>query len=416
MTVWNPEWRVSVDGGDFEAVTIANLTITTGRTDFYSQPVAGYCRFQLINLDNTSYDFTINTQVAIEVKNSSGTYVPIFGGFISDFAISVQSSGRVGHTTIADITAMGALSKLPKIITDGVLAKDFEGDQIYDLLSDSLGGQWSDVSASQTWATYDAATTWALAEVVGLGDIDLPGQYEMVARSSSPINLYTLISEIAQSAFGYIYEDANGNIGYADTYHRKEYLQANGYVNLDANHALASGIKSVVKSGDIRNKITVAYGPSASSTYTSEDVASQSLYGISAQSSTSLLHNGADAISVADRYITLRSNPYPKFEAITFQLANPEIDDSDRDNLLGVFMGMPIQIDNLPLNIVNGLFQGFVEGWTFQAGYGSMSLTINATPYSYSDVATRWSGVSALETWNTLSGTMTWAQALGTVA
>ena len=79
-------------------------------------------------------------------------------------------------------------------------------------------------------------------------------------------------------------------------------------------------------------------------------------------------------------------------------------------------MGMPIQIDNLPLNIVNGLFQGFVEGWTFQAGYGSMSLTINATPYSYSDVATRWSGVSALETWSTLSGTMTWAEALGTVA
>ena len=40
-------------------------------------------------------------------------------------------------------------------------------------------------------------------------------------------------------------------------------------------------------------------------------------------------------------------------------------------------MGMPIQIDNLPLNIVNRLFQGFVEGWTFQAGYGSMSLSTN---------------------------------------
>lgn len=417
MSQFTPEWLIKINGSTVTDYTLSNLSITSGRTDIFSQPQAGYATIQLLNLNNdNTLTFNINKQLTIEVKNSSGTFIPIFGGWISDSSTFVQNAGSTGLTTIIQITAIGALAKLQKILTLGVLPKEFEGDQILQLLSDNLSGAWTDVSPSQTWAAYDPTTTWANAENQGVGDIDLPGAYEMMSRASSLINLYSLIANIADSALGYVFEDANGNIGYADTYHRATYLAANGYVDLDANHALWGGIRTTKRIGDIRNKLVTNYGSSGSSVYNSEDLTSQATYGVYEATATSLIHNTADVEDVADRYILMRANPYDKFETITFALGNSEIDDSDRDNLLGVFMGMPIQINNLPDDIAGGLFQGFVEGWTFQASYNGLSLSMYASPVAFSTPATRWQDVSALETWSSISGTLTWIDAIGAVA
>ena len=416
MSQWTPVWRLAIDGGEYQQVALADLTITSGRTDIFLQPVAGYCTFRLLNFDNQTYPFDVNTQVAIEVKNSSGTFVPIFGGFISDFSIQVQSAGSVGVVTSAVVTAVGALSKLTKIITEGVLSSEKDGDQIYDSLSGYLLNSWNEVSPAQTWAAYDPTTTWAGAENIGLGEIDRPGTYTMISRSSSNINLYTLVTEIAKSGFGYLYEDANGNIGYADTTHRQNYLAANGYTVLDANNALANGISTQTRSGDIRNKFTLNYGNNGNSHYTSENAQSQTSYGIKALEDTYLVKDTIDATALADRYIALRAFPYPKFQSITFSLGNPEINNSQRNALLNIFMGQPVQINNLPLNIADGQFQGYIEGWTFRASYNNLSVTFNATPVSMSQVAVKWGQVSAAESWSTISPTLTWNNAIGAVA
>jgi len=416
MTAWTPTYRVLADSQEVTDVTIANLTVTSGRTDIYAQPVAGYCQLQLLNLNNSSYNFTVGTSLTVEVTNSAGTYVPIFGGYISDFTISVNRAGTIGYTTTANITALGALSKLPKIIDAGILSSDQDGDQIYTLLSGYLLGQWNEVPAAQTWATYNPTETWANAVNLGLGEIDRPGDYEMIARSSSDIDLYSLCSEIANSAFGYLYEDPNGNIGYADSTHRQDYLAANGYTTLDANHANGIGLASTTRAGDLRNYFHINYGNTGSNQYTSQNTQSQSLYGIYAESFTSRIKNTVDAESLADRYIALRAFPYAKFQAITFVLGNPEIDDSDRDALINIFMGQPVWIQNLPGNINDGSFQGYVEGWTFRASLNNLSVTFNATPINFSQVTVKWEQVSASETWNTLSPTLTWNNAIGAVA
>jgi len=417
MSQFTPEWLIKINGSTVTDYTLSNLSITSGRTDIFSQPQAGYANIQLLNLDNSNVlTFDVNKQLTIEIKNSAGTFIPIFGGWISDTSTFVQNAGSVGLTTVINITALGALSRLQRIDTLGVLPKEFEGDQILQLLQENLAGAWTDVSPAQTWAAYDPTTTWANAENQGVGDVDTPGAYEMRSRSSSLANLYALISTIADSALGYIFEDSNGNIGYADTFHRSTYLAANGYVNLDANHALWSGIKSSKAIGDVRNKLVTNYGASGSSVYTSENLTSQATYGVYETTATSLLHNTADVEDVADRYIAMRATPYDKFETITFALGNSEIDDSDRDNLLGVFMGMPIQIDNLPDDIAGGVFTGFVEGWTFQASYNGLSVAINASPVAFNTPTTRWQDVSASESWSTISGTLTWINAIGAVA
>jgi hypothetical protein len=416
MTAYTPDYKVIVNGVELSNITIADLTITSGRTDIYQQPVAGYCQVSLLNFNNTTYDFNVGSGITVEVTNSVGAYIPIFGGLVSDFTITVNSAGSIGYSTIATITALGALSKLPKIIDEGILSQDQDGDQIYDLLKGYLLGSWNDVPAAQTWATYNPTETWANAVNIGLGEIDQPGDYLMISRSANNTDLYSLCTAIANSAFGVLYEDANGNIGYADQTHRQDYLAANGYTTLDANHANGLGLSATTRAGDLRNSFTINYDNNGNQTYTATDLISQANYGVYAEQYTSRIKNTVDAEALADRYIELRANPYPKFQSITFVLGNPEIDDADRDALINIFLGQPVWIQNLPANITGGSFQGYIEGWTFRASLNNLSVTFNASPVNFSQVAVKWEQVNAAETWNTISNSLTWLNAIGAVA
>jgi hypothetical protein len=160
------------------------LTITSGRTNIYEQAQAGYINIELINLDQTNVPIEINNSLTIELQNSAATYVPIFGGSIVEIGISVAEIGSVGYTQRVKIIALGALSRLPKALTDGVLSQDFDGDQIFTILSDLLQNNWGEVPAALQWQTYDPTTQWQNAENSGLGEIDRPGTYELAQRAS----------------------------------------------------------------------------------------------------------------------------------------------------------------------------------------------------------------------------------------
>jgi hypothetical protein len=416
MTAYTPTYKVFINNVEITDVTVANVTIQSGRTDIYQQPVAGYCQLELLNFNNDIYDFTVGTAITVEVTDSTAAFVPIFGGYISDFTIAVNQTGSLGYTTAAQITALGALSKLPKIVDAGILSQDEDGDQIYSLLSIYLTNSWNEVPAALTWANYNPTTTWAQAENLGLGEIDRPGDYLMISRSANETDVYSLCAQIANSALGYLYENANGQIGYADATHRQDYLAANGYTTLDANHANGRGLAVTTRAGDIRNKYVITYGNNANSTYTAQDAQSQLDYGLYAEAFLSSIKDTIDAEDFADRIIALRADPFPKFQSITFELGNPEIDDSDRDALINVFMGLPVWIQNLPLNIAGGSFQGFVEGWTLRASLNNLTITFNASPVNFSLVAVKWQQVNPAETWATLSPTLTWLEAIGAVA
>ena len=416
MTIYTPTYKVLIDSVELTDVTVADLTIQSGRTDIYQQPVAGYCQLQLLNFNNDIYNFTVGTAITIEVTDSMSAYVPIFGGYISDFTVAVQQTGSLGFTTAAQITALGALSKLPKIVDNGILSQDEDGDQIYHLLSGFLLGEWQEVAPALTWATYNPTETWAQASNLGLGEIDRPGNFLMIARASEETDVYSLCAQIANSALGVLYEDSSGNIGYADSTHRQNYLAANGYTTLDANHANGRGLAVTTRAGDIRNKYVITYGNNGNSVYTAQDAESQETYGLYGEAFLSNIKDTADAEDFADRIIALRADPFPKFQSITFELGNPEIDDSDRDALIRIFMGLPVWIQNLPLNISGGSFEGYVEGWTFRATLNNLTITFNASPVNFSQIAVKWEQVNAAEAWNTLSPTLTWLNAIGAVA
>jgi len=407
MTLWTPVWSVVIDTVEYRNITLANLVIESGRRDIYQQAVAGYCNLSILNIDDQPITVEINSSITVYVQNSTATPVAIFGGSVSDIVTTIERSGTGGLVQSVNLTALGALSRLPKILTEGVLVKELDGEQIASILDGLLYGAWNEVPAALTWATYNPTTTWANAENSGLGTIDA-GNYELTARSSNVTDVYSLVASLATSGLGYLYEDSQGRINYADSTHRVSYLSANGYVELSANEAYSDGLQTSTRAGDVRNSITITY--KNGQTVSDSDPQSISIYGALAQNITTSLEHVADANNQAAFYLELRAFPRANFDSVRYPLGSPNVSNEDRDALIGVFMGMPVNISNLPANMGTA-FQGFVEGWRFSAGYNSLAVDLYMTPVAYSLQAQKWEDVSVAETWNTISPTLSWLNA-----
>jgi hypothetical protein len=411
MSVFTPDWKLTVGGVDYTDIAISDVQHQSGRTDIYEQALPSYIQISLVALNNQTLPFDINDSFDLQVKDSTGSYVSLFGGDITDVTVEVGATGATATVVQYTLLAMGSLAKLTKEVFNDNISQDEDGDQIYEILASVLLGTWNDVPAASQWSTYDATETWQYAVNLGLGEIDQPGLYTMSSQSNVTDSIYNVVADIATSAFGYIYEDNAGNIGYADADHRQNYLFNNGYVELDARHALGAGLSTIMRSADVRNDIYINYGNNYNSQVDATDAASIALYGYKAETINSRVHGATDAQDIADRYIAQRAYPIPAFQSITFPITNPEIDNADRDDLLAVFMGMPVDIQNLPAQISGGAFQGYVEGWSWSTRFNELFLTINVSPVAFSQVAMRWNTMPITEAWNTIDPSLTWEYA-----
>ena len=411
MTVFTPDWRVKINGTTVTAITLVNLTITSGRQTIYEQPSASYCNVSLITDPSQLVPYEINDSVTIEIKKSDNTYVNLFGGFLSDIAIIVTNAGTIQARQEVRIVALGAIARMARSNFVGNLSANNDGDQILEVLAGVLFASWNEIPAALTWDNYEPTTQWQDAENTGLGEIDTPGDYSLAALNNLDQSVYSLATQIANSGLGYFYEDSQGRIGYADSTHRSEYLAANGYVDLDARQAFGSGMTILKRAGDVRNSLSIIYGASGNQSYEDEDLSSVALYGELAWVITTHLQNLSDAEDQADFYLQIRAFPQYEMPSITYPLQNPEIDDADRDALLEVFMGQPLNIQNLPSNMTLGEYQGFVEGWTWRASVSGLSLELTLSPIAFSLQAFRWNSVPVGETWNSISPTLDWYNA-----
>jgi hypothetical protein len=412
MSTWLPEWKIII--GTTEYTNVLSVTMATGRDDVDLQCNAGYARMEIVNLDNTAFDIDVTDALVLELKNSAGVYVPVFGGQVSDFGISVRSPEETGFITIGNILAVGSLSKLTKALFPDAISKDYDGNQIYDILNELLINSWFEVAPSLEWIDYDPTTTWANAENVGLGQIDQPGLYEMIPRSADPASSYNLCAQIAQSALGQIYEDKAGRVCYADADNRTAYLSANGYTTLSANYATPSSVKSILQIGKIRNSLVFNYGNNYSSQATALDADSIANYGRYQRSFSSNLDKLTDVEDVMERELRLRAIPREQLQSITFRLDNSDLPDAERDKLIDVFFGEPVVINNLPINMFNGSFNGFVEGFAIKATPQYVDLTLTLSPTDFSLVAPQWATVSPPSlVWTGVNATLIWQNAFG---
>jgi hypothetical protein len=408
---WLPEWRVTV--GTDVYTTVTNVSYSTGRIDIDRQATAGYARIEIMN--TTGIDFTVNVTdpVILELKNTTGTYVTVFGGEVSDFSIGVRSPEETGFITYGTILGIGSLAKLTRAVYNTALSEGLDGAQIAAILNSALTLTWAEVNPTVTWATYPATTTWADAESY-VGEVDA-GFYTMISQTASKTEKSSsLVDQIATSALGQMYEDRYGNVCYADADHRSDYLATNGSVELDGSYATPSSIKSTTQIARIRNSLIYRYGTGYASTKTASDSASIAAYGLYEKSVDSNIKNLTDITDISTREIALRSTPRAQFEAVTFRLDNPNMPDAMRNNLISIFFGEPVVITNLPSNMFSGYFSGFVEDITMKATPTYVDLTLYVSPIDFSLIAPTWATVIPNNTiWSGVNGTLQWSKAIG---
>jgi hypothetical protein len=408
---WLPEWRVTV--GDDVYTTVTSVSFASGRLDIDRQATAGYCQVEIVN--TTGADFTINVteEITLELKNSSGSYVTVFGGEVSDFNIGVKSPDETGFITTGKILGIGSLAKLSKAVFNTALAEGLDGAQIATILGNALNLSWAEVTPTVTWDTYPATVTWANAESY-IGTIDA-GFYTMIAvAASASAKSQTLADQIATSALGTIYEEKDGDVSYDDADHRSTYLAANGFTNLDGSFATPSSIQSQTQIAKIRNSLIFRYSTAYGSTYSTSDPDSIASYGLFERSVDSNIKNLVDITDIATRELKLRANPRASLGAITFRLDNPDMPSAMLDSLINVFFGQPVLITNLPTNLFGGQFDGFVENVALRAtpSFVEITLYISATDFSLS--TTQWETVlPASLIWTGVNATLTWTNATG---
>jgi hypothetical protein len=411
---WLPEWRVTV--GDDVYTTVTSVSFASGRLDIDRQCSAGYCQVEIINTDGTPFTIDVTDTITLELKDSAGNYVVVYGGEVSDFSIGVRSPEESGFITYGRILGVGYLAKLTKSVYNTALAEGLDGAQIAAIVDNVLNLTWDEVTPTLTWDTYPATTTWEDAESY-IGTID-SGFYTMInLAASATAKSNTLVDQIANSALGQMHEEKNGLVSYDDADHRSNYLIANGFTNINGSFATPSTIRSTTQTARIRNSLIYKYGTGYASTYSTSDTDSVATYGLYQRSFESNIKDLTDITTIGSRELNLRKNPRGSLEAITFRLDNPDLPSADLDTLINIFFGQPILITNLPSNMLGGQFDGFVENIALKATptYVDITLYISATDFSLSTTQWEtvlpasliWTGVNAILTWTNATGALT---------
>ena len=377
---WAPNATVTIGGVAYTNNSLNGVTINYGRNNVWEQSRAGYAQIEILNTTDVNNGFDVNQSVTITVQNSSGVAKTVFTGILVDVTSRIGYTGTPGETTIQTITAVGPFAKMARTTIGGAgYASQTDTDRMTSILTDA--GVTIDV-------------------------VDSPFIYTFAARNPNLGDAYSLASAYATQGFGYIYETTDGKVGYANEAHRLNDVQTNGYYNIPETNILWQGVQSQRSRNDVINDVTLTYDPSSSTT--SSDTTSQASYGLSSAKILTEISNLPDAQLIADRYINLHSIPQNNLSAFTVMLDSPSVTNATIDKLVTTYMGLPIQIQNLPLALTPTTYKGFVEGWTLRIGRVQASLTLRTTDSTFSLTPTRWQDVDPTTAWNAVGATVQW--------
>ncbi len=375
---WTPSATVTIDGTNFTSSTLFAVQVSYGRTSIWQQPRAGYANIQLLNANNTDYGIEPNQAVTITMQDSTNTTRTIFTGKVSAITNKVQNSGDSATVAIQTITATSVFSRMARVTV---------GTTSYPLETDS-----------------DRITRIYNEAGVTIESVDIP-TYEFDARAASSADAYTLAATYATQAFGYIYETTDGRVGFANEGHRTAEVLANGYTSIPTDLVKWQGISSQKTDTDVTNYVTVEY---KTGSQTESEPNSILEYGFRDANFKTELHKKSDATDQARRWIALRSLPRTSLSAFVLNLDDPRITNALLDKLIQINLSLPIEILGLPIPIKNTVYEGFVEGWTFNITRLQASLTIQSSDAAYSLSPTRWSEVNAALQWNGVGAAVQW--------
>ena len=400
MTSYDPYPTVTFGGATTYADnTISSISIRMGRDDVTTQPQPGFASIRLWTDASEPLNVALSQSVSVSIdKGTSGTQ-EIFAGIISDIDISLDQYGSDGSIAIYSITAVGPLSQLNRHLVGGSnYAKEFDGTRILNILSEAFLQSWADLSPTITWNDLPSETTWASYDATNVAlvdnltaNVDVPGQYELMAYSSGEDDAYTLAINAANSGRGVLWEGGDGDLHYDDYLSRSTAIP----LTLTADDILAAGLRTAAQWGEIVNDVNVTY---RAGTEVARDENSIIQSGQLSGSRTTQLHNSADALSQAQDFLESRAYPRMYPETITIPLHSPTVSDATRDALAAVYNGLRVDTSALPA-VFGTTFDGFVEGYTWNLTRYTAELALTCSAYSETYLSIIWDQIPPTTTW-----------------
>jgi hypothetical protein len=383
-----------------------NATITSGRTDIFTNTLTGYANIEL-GITGALPTFDIKDPVNIKVTNSSASDVDLFTGQIETINKTIAGAGPNAIAYIIQIQAMGSLAKLVRTVAGSDnYPEELDGERIERILQEALFTQWQDVPSTLTWADVEATQEWA---DYGVQDIDIidEGRYDILARTAEVVNAFDLASQTASDGLGYLYETPDGKVGYAGAERRTNNYGIN-QIELDTDLLNTSGLSTRLSTADIINSVYLTYDdPEASVTAVNDQSIED--YGLIETQVSTQLADSTQAAEQAVRLAALRGTPLESFDSLNINLANPNLDNTERDLLLSVNMDTNIKLTNIPTGFIFGdAFEGYVEGWTWFLSQNSLELEMLVSNSIYSAFEVQWEDFNPTTQWQNLSGSLTW--------
>lgn len=376
---WNPDCTVTIDGVDYSDKAIDSVSISYGRSSYWEQARAGFATINIADWNGTDFGFEINDPVVVTVDNASGTARTVFTGKITSIQTSMNAVGSVNEVAVVTISAVGPFAAMSRTVLSTTYVKQFDSDRMTSVLTDA--GVTIDV-------------------------VDSPGIYEFKDTGSFVADAYSTAAKYGGMANGYIYETADGKVGWANESRRTVAVAASGYMTIPENYILWRSISSSKSLGDVLNSINLTY---KSGTKTASDAASIAAYGLLGALISTELEHAAEAQELADKYVALRRVPRVNMSAFAVQLDSPNVSSADLDAFLQMYMGKAISITGLPVALLASNYYGFVEGWNLQVSRNQAAISLITSESSYSIQPTRWQDVSASLAWNAVGAAVQWA-------
>lgn len=400
---------VTVAGVDYTGATLGSCRISRGREGIDVETRAGYCQAELIDTVGQGFPFDVTDEVVVTLEDSNGP-VPLFTGSISNVSTSLYAV-RTGTRAIWTLLANGplALAARRQVLFDGT-PQEQDGDLALEILRQGLrqrwddyrGGSWND-AGDVTWLTVDPGFDADL--------IEQPGEYAIAPLPANPAgyNALGLISQIAASVGGTVFETGTGGVGYVSAYGRSE-AAAQGYTMLPTSQIIADPLQAQKAASDLINRLEVRYDGGV---VERQDIASIQRYGIRTSVLDTQLALEQDAEQRADDFLFDRANSRYVLPSVQFALHT--LEPGDVDTLVGLEQNTPVQTQRLPRTLGSLPTQMFVEGVQYDLGADRRFLTLFVSDAQLSLRSERWQDVDPTLAWEDVDATLAWADARAVV-
>ena len=319
----------------------------------------------------------IGAALAVDTQDDLGAWRPRFAGRVTDVAVTWAAPQGDDPVPVpqASITAVGPLA---------TLGRRYVGDV-----------PWP--------AELDGARAARVLALAGgsLGVVD-PGTLNVLARDVDLRSALDVLTDVATSAGGILWETAGGLVGYADADHRRNMAVA---VTLDSCDVLMAPVWTRTVEGVV-NDVSVSYGVPAAGgseqpTYAANRPESIATYGRYAYALRSELAAVADAQARAQLLLVRGAQPAWNLTSLPLDLSI--LSDVTTRAVLGLDMHSLLGLTGFPAGgPPETSLTLWVEGWSETLTYGGHELTLAVSAYCRTVPPPQWDNVPPSWTWDTV--------------